>query len=93
MCHLIDSVRNETMAINPANVLRLNMPQWQGGDRPEYWIGGRVLAAIAPEPQGPEETVPVPHGETNERPVESGIISRTALIDQCRYRAPALERC
>jgi arginase len=48
------------LAIDGRRVLRLTMPLWQGGDRPGYRIGGRVLAAIAPEPRGPEETVVVP---------------------------------
>jgi hypothetical protein len=39
------------MTIDPKNVLRLNLPQWQGGDRPDYRLGAQVLAAIAPEPQ------------------------------------------
>lgn len=48
------------MTIDGNRVLRQNLPVWQGGDRPAYRIGGRVLAAIAPDPQGPEETVAVP---------------------------------
>jgi arginase len=80
------------MAIDPANVLRLNMPQWQGGDRPEYRIGGRVLAAIAPEPRGSEETIPVPRGETNERPLDRGIVSRAALIEQLVAARAAIDR-
>ena len=52
----------------------------------------RVLAAIAPEPQGPEETVPVPHGGTNQRPIESGIVSRTALIEQLAAARVAIDR-
>jgi hypothetical protein len=34
------------MAIDPLNVRRLNMPQWQGGDRPNYRIGGRYRIAL-----------------------------------------------
>ena len=45
------------MPIEPNRVLRLNCPQWLGGDRPFYRIRGRVLAALAPDPQGAEETV------------------------------------
>ena len=37
------------MTIDAKNVLRLNMPQWQRGDRPDYRLGAKVLAAIAPE--------------------------------------------
>lgn len=48
------------MTIDGKGVLRLNLPVWQGGDRPAYRIGGPVLAGIAPDPQGAEETVAVP---------------------------------
>jgi arginase len=70
------------MPIDPSKVLRLNLPQWQGGDRPFYRIEGRVLAALAPDPQGPEETVPVPAATEGERPLEQGILSRAALLRQ-----------
>ena len=76
------------MAIDPRNVLRLNLPQWQGSDRPDYRIGGRVLAAIAPDPQGPQETVPVPAATGDKHPVEGGIVSRAALLDRSRPPAP-----
>jgi arginase len=33
------------MAIDARNVSRLNMPQWRGGDRPNYRIGGAERAA------------------------------------------------
>lgn len=80
------------MAIDPAKVLRLSLPQWQGSDRPDYRIGGRVLAAIAPDPQGPEETVPVPAATGEERPVEGGIVSRAALLGQITAARAAIAR-
>ncbi|GHE76642.1 arginase [Camelimonas fluminis] len=80
------------MAIDPKNVLRLNMPQWQGSDRPDYRIGGRVLAAIAPDPQGPQETVPVPTSTGESRPVEGGITSRHALLEQIAMARAAIKR-
>jgi arginase len=69
------------MTIDPKKVLRLNLPQWQGGDQPDYKIGARVLAAIAPEALGPEETVAVPGTHDDVRPVEQGIVSRQPLLD------------
>lgn len=63
--------------IDPKHVLRLNLPLWQGGDRPDYYIGSRVLSAIAPDPQGPVETIAVPPPDgTGQRPVSAGIKSR-----------------
>lgn len=80
------------MPIDPRRVLRLNVPVWQGGDRPGYRIGGRVLAAIAPEPEGPEETVAIPPSTTAERPVEAGIVSRGALLDLTDAALSAIDR-
>ena len=80
------------MAIDGRRVLRLNMPLWQGGDRPDYRIGGRVLAAIAPEPRGPEETVLVPGASEDERPVDGGIVSRQALLELLAAARSAIDR-
>lgn len=80
------------MTIDGNRVLRLNLPVWQGGDRPNYRICGRVLAAIAPDPQGPEETVAVPRPTAAVRPVEDGIVSRAALLDILAAARAAIER-
>jgi arginase len=80
------------MTVDPRNVLRLNMPQWQGGDRPAYWLGGQVLAAIAPEPQGPVETIAIPLSTEGVRPVDGGIVSREALLDQLTAARSAIAR-
>ena len=80
------------MTIDPKNVLRLNLPQWQGGDRPDYWLGAQVLAAIAPEPQGPVETIAVPRSAEDNRPVDGGIVSREALLDQLTAARSAIAR-
>jgi arginase len=80
------------MAINPKNVLRLNLPMWQGGDRPDYRTGGRILAAIAPEPQGPVETIAVPRSAEGARRVEGGIVWREALLHQITAARSAILR-
>jgi arginase len=80
------------MNIDPKNVLRLNLPQWQGGDRPDYRLGAQVLAAIAPEPQGPVETIAVPRSAEDVRPVDGGIVSREALLDQLTAARSAIAR-
>jgi arginase len=79
------------MAIDPKKTLRLNMPQWQGGDRPAYRVGSQVLAAIAPEPQGPVETIAVPR-PAEVRPVEGGIVWRKDLLDQLTAARSAILR-
>ena len=80
------------MTIDPKNVLRLNMPQWQGGDRPAYRLGAQVLAAIAPEPRGPVETIAVPPSAARVRPVDGSITSRGALLDQLTAARSAIVR-
>ena len=80
------------MTIDAKNVLRLNMPQWQGGDRPAYRLGAKVLAAIAPEPQGPVETIAVPPSARPIRPIDGWITSREALLDQLNAARSAIVR-
>lgn len=80
------------MPIDPKTVLRLNLPLWQGGDRPDYRIGGRVLAALAPDAQGPEETVAVAPAIEAERLVEQGIVSRSALLGIVDEALAAIDR-
>jgi arginase len=80
------------MAIDGRRVLRLNLPLWQGGDRPGYRIGGRVLEAIAPDALGPEETVAIPEATGDERPVAAGIVSRDALLEILPRARAAIDR-
>ncbi|MDH1701057.1 arginase family protein [Comamonas terrigena] len=68
------------MPISPSRTLRLNIAQWQGSDRPDYLIGGRVLAALAPAASGPEVTIDVPPSATAVRPVADGIASKAELL-------------
>jgi arginase len=80
------SARKET-------TLRLNMPQWQGGNRHEYYFGSELLAWLAPVADGPVETVPVPEPKPDETlAVENGILARAALLRQARAARRAIER-
>lgn len=80
------------MTIDPKKTLRLNLPQWQGGDHPDYAIGARVLAALAPRAPGPEETVAVPEADGDVRPVERGIVSRQTLLDLVAATSASIAR-
>jgi arginase len=80
------------MPTKKETTLRLNMPQWQGGNRPDYYFGAQLLAWLAPPAHGPVETVPVPEpkpGETLE--IENGIVGRKALLRQARAARQAIE--
>lgn len=78
------------MPIDPADVLRLVMPQWQGGDNPAYRIGSGVLAALVPDARGPVVTVNVPPAGRRERQPTNGIRSRDALLDILRETGAAI---
>lgn len=80
------------MPIDPSTILRLEVPQWQGGNNPAYQVGAQVLAAIAPTAQGPVERLAVPVPTPVERPIEHGIVSRAALLDVQRAMHAAIER-
>lgn len=64
--------------------LRLLFPQWQGGGDPSYMMGARLLAYLAPQPEGPVEEVAV--SLPNEKPLEvtDGILARSAVVSQFR---------
>ncbi len=74
-----------------STTLRLNMPQWQGGDEPAYRFGAELLRWLAPAHDGPEETIAVPEADGNPRAIEHGIKSRAALLAQARAARAAIE--
>ena len=81
------------MSTNEGKTLRLHMPQWQGGNIHDYHFGSRLLAFLAPPPDGPVETVPVPEPEPGETlEIEHGILGRAALIRQARAAREAIKK-
>jgi arginase len=81
------------MSTNHGKTLRLHMPQWQGGNLHDYYFGSRLLAFLAPPPDGPVETVPVPEPKPGEiLDVENGILGRGALVRQARAARAAIEK-
>ncbi len=72
--------------------LRLNIPQWQGGDEPAYRFGAELLRWLAPHHDGPEETVVVPEPDGRVPAMDHGIKSRAALLFQARAARVAIER-
>lgn len=63
--------------------IRLIIPQWQGGENPDYAFGAEVLAFIAP-PSKTDETIRVAIDEDFARPlqVENGIAGERVLLKQ-----------
>lgn len=81
------------MSTRKGTTLRLNLPQWQGGNRHDYYLGSQLLAWLAPAANGPVETVPVPEPRPGETlAVEDGIVARAALLQQARAARQAIER-
>ncbi len=67
----------------PGKTLRLNFPQWQGGNEPAYHFGSELLQFLAPKAKGPEETVPVDDPAAGAAlAAEDGIVGRSAVVRQ-----------
>lgn len=75
-----------------STTLRLNMPQWQGGDEPAYRFGADLLRLLAPPHSGPEETVSVPEPDGSASSIDRGIKWREALLSQALAARAAIER-
>jgi arginase len=76
-----------------STTLRLNMPQWQGGNEPAYRFGAELLAFLAPPADGPEETIDVPYPEEGTTlKTDAGIVGRVALLSQARAARAAIDR-
>ena len=81
------------MAVPAGSTLRLNMPQWQGGNLPAYHFGAELLAWLAPAPQGLVETIAVPEPKAGETlAVENGMRARSAVLRQARAARQAIEK-
>ena len=75
-----------------SKTLRLNLPQWQGGDEPAYRFGAELLRWLAPDHSAPEETVAVPQPDGRAPEVDRGIKARKSLLLQAHAARAAIER-
>src|SRR5262245_9989089 len=74
------------------STLRLHMPQWQGGNQPEYHFGAQRLSWLAPVARGPVETVAIPEPAPDELLVISnGVQDRSAIVRQAKEARRAIE--
>ncbi|OMF61327.1 arginase family protein [Paenibacillus sp. FSL R5-0766] len=67
-----------------AHTIRLLMPQWQGGDNPNYSFGAELLAWLAPQNDQPLIKVPVYEPDEMGLEVENGIRGRAHVINQLK---------
>jgi arginase len=90
---MVNERRTLKMAKAQGTTLRLNMPQWQGGNDAGYHFGSQLLQWLSPAPNGPVETVPVPEPRPGESlAIENGVIARGALLEQARAARRAIEK-
>jgi len=75
-----------------STTLRLNMPQWQGGNEPAYRFGAELLRWLAPPHDGPEETVAVLEPDGRAPEIDQGIKWRETLLSQAKAARAAIER-
>ena len=62
--------------------LRVLMPQWQGGDNPNYAFGAELLAWLAPENDQPLVRVPVREYDGVPLENDNGVYGRKELLEQ-----------
>lgn len=62
--------------------IRMLMPQWQGGNNPNYSFGAELLAWLAPDSDHPLVHVPVKAYDGTLLENENGIYGRKQLIEQ-----------
>ncbi|MGG4411087.1 arginase family protein [Niallia taxi] len=72
--------------------LRILLPQWQGGNNPNYAFGAELLAHIAPSGKG-SQTVEVSVEKDFEKSleVENGVVGEQVLFEQMKETAKILE--
>lgn len=61
--------------------VRLIMPQWQGGNNPDYAFGSELLAWLAPKGKTTKE-IRVPMNEQTDLQLEDGVVGRQAVTEQ-----------
>ena len=72
--------------------LRLDFPQWQGGNNPPYYLGSRLLSFLAPAAKGPVEEVPVALPDADTLTQVDGITGKPQIIQQLRDAAALIEK-
>ncbi|WP_411551510.1 arginase family protein [Paenibacillus lautus] len=69
---------------NKTKTIRLLMPQWQGGNNPNYSFGAELLAWLAPDNDQPLIHVPVQAYDGKPLENENGMNGRTQLLEQLK---------
>ncbi|WP_333500396.1 arginase family protein [Kluyvera sp. CHPC 1.2972] len=72
--------------------LRLDFPQWQGGNNPPYYLGSQLLSFLAPTAKGPVEEVPVALPDAETLTQVDGITGKPQIIQQLRDATALIEK-
>ena len=80
------------MSTDTSKTLRLQIPQWQGGNNHAYYFGAQLLAWLAPKAQGPVEEVKVTFDEERVLENENGIVGRSEIIPQIQQAKELIEQ-
>lgn len=80
------------MSLERSKTLRLQVPQWQGGNNHAYHFGAELLAWIAPKTDDPVEVVPVDFSEDDILENEQGIFGRTQILRQISQSRELIEK-
>lgn len=72
--------------------LRLNMPQWQGGNNPIYSLGANLLTWLAPENKNQiTVTVPIDRTPQGQLVKENEVIAQSILLKQLKSAEKIIE--
>ncbi len=75
-----------------SKTIRLLLPQWQGGNNPDYAFGAELLAQIVPQSQQAKLfQVEVEQNFAQELPPENGIEGETAILKQLQATEKILD--
>lgn len=75
-----------------SGMLRLVVPQWQGGENSAYPLEARLLAWLAPQNGCTTVEIAVPNPSHLPLPLEDGVAGRSALMAQMREMRDVIER-
>lgn len=64
-------------------ILRISLPQWQGGNRPEYYVGSKLLEFLAPQTKNETIYIPVSQNPTDGT-IKDGIVAKEIILQQTK---------
>lgn len=80
------------MSNSKSKTLRLQTPQWQGGNNHAYYLGSELLAWLAPKTDNPTEVVPVAFEDDKVLENENGIFGRSEILGQIASARELIEK-